>query len=247
MTKKKRITLTPGDGFDRIEWFDADGRKNTIRANDPKTAERVLPTEHRTRRPGKGKGQKAFQGRYWCAGSGAHVFHESMLEYTSMMLLDHLYDIVAMSAQPMLLTFADGDFHYPDFLAILADGTRLLMDAHSLSMTTVEDERKFELTKQMCERLGWRYLLLNEMSDIVRWNLEYIARFHHPRFTPEPATRNSILSLAANHDTFGGLMDALRTEKLGEHIPALFHLFWKRALALDITTPITPATPIWVA
>ncbi len=243
MSKKKGITHAAGDGFDRIEWLDAEGRKHALRADNPVSAKLVLPSG-RTRRPGKGEGQVTFQGNYWCAGSGAHVFHESMLEFTSMMLIDHLNDIVSLYAQPMLLTFADGDFHYPDFLAIDAEGTRILVDAHPKSRTTPEDERKFELTRQMCERLGWKYILIDEMSRVVRWNLEFLARYQHPRFAPDTETREWLLALSSTCDTLGELYAACRTDKPGEHVPALIHLFWRRHIGIDIAEPITFDSPI---
>lgn len=98
---------TPGDGYDRIQWFDRKLNTHTIRANDPVTALSVSPGE-RTRKPGKFKGQRPYQGHYWCAGARTSVFHESMAEYAGMMLIDHLYDVVEVYAQPMLMTFFDG-------------------------------------------------------------------------------------------------------------------------------------------
>lgn len=243
VSKNKGISRSVGDGFDRIEWLDASQRRHSIRAYDPVAAGAVLPG-NRTRRPGKGVGQQTFQGHYWCAGSGAHVFHESMLEFTSMMLIDHMHDIVTLAAQPMLLTFEDGTVHYPDFFAVLVGNERLLMDAHSESLTTVEDRHKFELTRQMCERLGWRYVLITDLSTVVSWNLEFLARYHHPRFAPTAKLTRKILDLAATNTTFGGLMNALRTSKPGEHVPALIHMFWKRHLSFDLTRPLTPETPI---
>lgn len=244
MTKYSGIKKSPGDGFDRIQWLDAKSAKRTIRANDPIAALDVVPGE-RTRRPGKYKGQRAYQGHYWCAGTQTMVFHESMAEFTGLMLIDHLHNIITVAAQPMLITFADGTFHYPDYLAVEADATRLLVDVHPKSLTTEAHERAFEATRLMCERLGWRYLLIDQLSRVVRWNLEMLARFHHPRFEPAADLRANILRLSSEHPVFGELLDALRTDKPGENVPALIHLLWQRELRIDLTMPITRQTAIW--
>ena len=245
MTKYQSIKKTPGDGYDRIEWLDARGAKHSLRATDPVAVEQVLPGE-RTRKPGKYAGQRTYQGHYWCAGTQSMVFHESMTEFTGVMLIDHLHDLIFLAAQPMLLTFAAGDFHYPDYLAILSDGTRLVVDIHLKSLTSEADARKFELTRGMCQRLGWQYALIDGMSNVVRWNLELMARYQHPRYSPSDQVRTKILRLARRQPTFQQLRTALRTDKPGEHLPALFHMLWRRELHFDITEPFTDDSPLSV-
>jgi hypothetical protein len=241
MDKKPRLKRSPADGYDRMEWLDADGVTHALRANDAVNAERVQPGA-RTRRPGKHQGQTSYQGHYWCAGSRQLVFHESMTEFAGAMLIDHLHDVVSLAAQPMLLTFEDGTPHYPDYLAVEADGTRRLIDVHPEATTTEADRHKFELTARLCERLGWKYTLIEELSEVVRWNLEMMARYHHPRFAPTEKVRARIRSLAADRPTFGALCLALETECPGEHIPALMHMMWRRELAFDLHLPVTEWT-----
>lgn len=244
--KFRTLPKTPGDGFDRVQWYDAKLNTHTIRADDPITAQSVAPGE-RTRKPGKWKGQKPYQGHYWCAGSRTSVFHESMAEYAGMMLIDHLYDVVKVDAQPMLLTFADGTYHYPDYLAIEASGTRHLVDIHPKALMKPENEAAFANTARICEVLGWRYTLIDQLSDIVRMNLEMMGRYRHHRYTPSSDVAERILTAAKTNVSFGSLHRALRTDKPGELMPALFHLLWRRELTFDVTRAFTEHTPLTAA
>lgn len=242
----KALPKTPGDGFDRIQWFDKKLNTHTIRADDPVSALTVAPGE-RTRKPGKWKGQKPYQGHYWCAGSRTSVFHESMTEYAGMMLIDHLYDIVAVHAQPMLMTFFDGLYCYPDFLAIEADGTRHLIEVHPKALMKPADEAKFAHTARVCEVLGWRFTLIDQLSDTVRMNLEMMSRYRHHRYTPAPDIAEHILATAKKHETFSGLRRALVTDKPGELMPYFFHLMWKGELSFDLTARFTEHTSLTAA
>ena len=244
--KYTTLPKTPGDGYDRIQWFDAKLFTHTIRANDPATALSVTPGE-RTRKPGKWVGQRPYQGHYWCAGARKSVFHESMAEYAGMMLIDHLYDIVKVYAQPMLMTFADGTFHYPDYLAVEASGVRHLVDVHPKGLTKPEHELAFANTARVCEVLGWRFTLIDQLSDIVRMNLEMMGRYRHHRYTPTLAVEEHILRTAKTNESFGTLRRALMTDKPGELMPALFHLMWRRELTFDLTRAFTEHTPLTAA
>jgi len=244
--KYKMLRATPGDGNDRIHWFDGKRLTHTIQAVDPMSALAVTPGE-RTRKPGKWKGQKPYHGHYWCAGSRTSVFHESMAEYAGMMLIDHLYDIATVYAQPMLMTFADGTFHYPDYLAIEADGTRHIIDVHPKALTTEANELAFRNTARVCEVIGWRFTLIDQLSDVVRMNLEMMSRYRHHRYTPTQDVEDHILRTADKHETFGDLRRALVTDKPGELMPFLFHLMWKGELRFDLTDRFTEHTTLTAA
>lgn len=244
--KYKMLRAAPGDGRDRIHWFDDKRLTRTIQATDPVAALVVMPGE-RTRKPGKWKGQKPYHGHYWCAGSRTSVFHESMAEYAGMMLIDHLYDIVKVYAQPMLMTFSDGRYCYPDFLAIEADGTRHVVEVHPKALMKPEDEAKFAHVARVCDVLGWRFTLIDQLSDIVRMNVEMMSRYRHHRYTPAPDVAERILATAKKHEAFGDLRRALATDKPGELMPFLFHLMWKGELNFDLTDRFTEHTPLTAA
>ena len=62
---------------------------------------------------------------------GRHVVYESRLELSWLWLADFDPQVTAIAAQPMCLTGRDGDrirTRYPDFLALRADGSVLVVD-----------------------------------------------------------------------------------------------------------------------
>lgn len=241
--KSIRKTVTE---YDRIEWYDENGRVRAVRATDAQSVAVVDP-RHPARRFGKYKGQEAMQGHYWCAGTGTMVRHESMMEYTALMLCDHLFDIVNVRAQPMLLSFANGRFHTPDILIDTAQGERILVEVHDADMTSEEDAERYALTRSLCGRVGWRFELIDRITDLTRWSLEMMARYRHPRYAPDEATAAWILARAERHRTFGQLRKALVTPRPGEHLPAVFHLMWNRAIRFDLDRPFSEFTPLQVA
>ncbi len=246
MSKRTGIKKTPGIGTDRVEWKDSKGRTHAARATDPSSVEVVVPGGP-ARLPMKWENQRASQGHYWCAGTQTMVWHESMSEFTALMLLDHLFDIVSVCAQPMLLTFADGQHHTPDYFLTTAQAERILVDVHDADLTTEAEARKFELTRLMCERVGWRYELFDTFPDVTRWSLEMMARYQHPRYAPDAHTEARILKLAAKYRTFGALREALVTDKPGEHLPAVFHLMWQRAIRFELDKSFNDNTRLYAA
>lgn len=244
MAKITGIKKTPGYGVDRIEWKDAKHRVHAARATDPASVEKVAPAQP-ARLPMKWDTQRSSQGYYWCACTETMVRYESMSEFTALMLLDHVFDIVDIISQPMMLTFQRDNLHHvPDVFFRTAQGENILVDVHDAERTTEAEALKFELTAQMCERIGWRFELFDTFPDVTRWNLEMMGRYHHPRFEPDDEDRDLILHVAGEVGTFGALRDALRTDRPGEHFPAVFHLMWQRAIRFDLTKPFTDNTPI---
>ncbi|MBT2473641.1 TnsA-like heteromeric transposase endonuclease subunit [Microbacterium sp. ISL-103] len=244
MAKITGIKKTPGFGVDRIEWKDAKHRVHAARATDPASVEKVEPAQP-ARLPMKWDTQRSSQGYYWCACTETMVRYESMSEFTALMLLDHVFDIVDIVSQPMMLTFQRDDLHHvPDVFFRTAQGENILVDVHDSERTTEAEALKFELTAQMCERIGWRFELFDTFPDVTRWNLEMMGRYHHPRFEPDDEDRDLILHVAHEVGTFGALRDALRTDRPGEHLPAVFHLMWQRAIRFDLTKPFSDNTPI---
>ncbi|MCT9819298.1 TnsA-like heteromeric transposase endonuclease subunit [Microbacterium sp. W1N] len=245
MTKKQHIGLPAGDGYDRAHWIDGAGRAQAVRVLDAASVRDMSPTG-RTRPIYKWTGMTNYHGHYWVSSTGRHVWHESMAEYSVMMLMDHLHSPTNALSQPLLVTFADGSHHTPDYLLDTPSGGRLLVDVHPKARTTKEHAKSFEQTRRLCEGVGWGYYLFDSLNRVAVWNLEMFARYRHPRYAPKAEVAETILALANKVETFGELRAALKTDKPGEAIPYIYHLMWRRHIQFNLSRPFRDHSPIWV-
>lgn len=236
-------TTNAARGEVRVAWFDASKRAHHARASNAARMNQMAPGR-RARKAPKYKGQLSYQGHYWFAGIERLVWHESMAEYAGLMLIDHMRSVRSVVAQPFVVRFADGTTHIPDYLVDNADRTRTVVDVHLRSLTSEEDEKKFAATQNLCDALGWEYLLLDRLLDVPAWNLETMARYRHPMFEPGADVRDRILASADATPEFGRLRRSLETGKVGELVPSIMHLMWRRELIFDIEKPFTDTTII---
>lgn len=232
-----------GYGHDLIQWKTATGRVEGVRAVDSASVMAIEPGQF-ARIPPKFRGQRNYHGSYWCVGIGDSVRYESMAECFTLMLLDYLYELAGVAGQPVLLTFENGKNHVPDYLVTRGDGSRVCIDVHPEEKTSAEDLEKFALTAALCDRVGWGYELFDSFDRQIEQNLTWIGRYRHPRYAPTEETRDLILRAWEYNQTVGQLREAIRTEKPGEHVPALYHLMWNRELLVDLTFPFTDQTEL---
>ncbi|MFK0402000.1 TnsA-like heteromeric transposase endonuclease subunit [Microbacterium sp. NPDC090225] len=243
MSKLKGSIARGGDGVERIAWYGAKERPQHTRVSNVQRLYEMAPTR-RARKAPKYTGQLSYQGHYWFAGVQQLIWHESMLEHTGLMLIDHLREVRSVTAQPFLIQFADGTTHVPDYLVLGRDGTRSIFDMHLRALTSEADERAFAATERVCDSLGWEHIVMDQLADVTAWNLEMLARYRHPMFEPDVDVQDKILALARETRRFGDLRRALATDKPGELIPAITHLMWRRELVFDIEKPFTDLTLI---
>lgn len=200
----------------RFAWFDEHGQIRRAHIGEINRLHDASPG-FAVRRAPKYKGQLSYQGHYWFAGVQALVWHESMAEYATLMLLDHSRTVHNVFTQPLVLFFPDGTRHTPDYLMDDGGGQRVVVDVHIESMTKDADREKFELTRLACNALGWEYLLFDELPEVVVWNLEMIARYRHPRYAPSNQQRGWLMANVQRHLRFEAVRLAIGTERVGEH------------------------------
>ncbi|QEW04636.1 TnsA-like heteromeric transposase endonuclease subunit [Microbacterium lushaniae] len=190
--------------------------------------------------------QRNYHGYYWMASTGSHVWHESLLERDSLTWLDHTGDIVAVAAQPMMLTASDGTRHYPDFLALDASGVQTMYDVKPAARINESAKAQFEWTRHVCEAVGWNYKVLTERPDQERVNLAWLALFRQTPNHPGIEAEEEVLQAAAPGWTIQDAVDHMPAASTPAARSRVFHLLWTRSLLVDLGIHLRPSTPVQV-
>lgn len=196
------------------------------------------------------RGQSSFSGWWWSSTTGAHVGFESWLERDQLMLLDFDPGVVAICSQPFRLSWRDADGtrrrHVPDFFARLADGSGLVVDVRADDRIGERDAAAFEITRQVCEQVGWRFRRVGAVGPRLLANLRWLAGYRHRRHAP-------IVEAARAGEVFAdGLPLGEGARRLGEPVtvlPGIYHLLWHgNLLAADLERrSLSSATSVSVA
>jgi hypothetical protein len=132
-------------------------------------------------------GKRNYEGSWWSSTVRAHVGFESLLEREFLMAADHDRDVVGIASQPFALLWpkdtkgARG--HVPDFFVRLADGSARVVDVrHPKRLASAE--RQFELTREVCGRIGWEYEVFTGLVEPIASNLRWLSGYRQDRFIP---------------------------------------------------------------
>ena len=178
-TREVGLVMTDRSAVAQIAWLDASARTMT-KAVGPACRdvafERALPWRKAHNYPQR----RNYEGLYWCAGTQAHVWYESMTERSSLMFLDHTQLITAIAAQPMRIVFADGGWHVPDYFALIGARTRVLYDVKPQELIDSDVQTQIDKTAVVCAQIGWKYQVLHDLPLVFGQNLEWLAGFRHP-------------------------------------------------------------------
>lgn len=202
----------------------------------PSLLNEPLHTATRARIQKPYRGQKHRNGKYWFSQVGLHVWHDSMLERWALMFLDFAADVVAVSAQPCLLQFADGTNHYPDYFVIYGDGRRSILDVHFAGFDSEKTLARFRNTQDACSRIGWSYEMFRTVDPVVLRNVELLAMYRPAMYALADDPREELIQ-AVNGLPFG---DAIQAES---RVPdaltkcRIYHLLWSGDLTADLTVP----------
>jgi hypothetical protein len=248
LKKRNRGQVGPGKiesltKRDLIVWIDTSDTQH-VQPAGPAMLTKPLHLARRVRTGFQYKAQRNYHGLYWFAQTDQHVWHESLFEMSALMSLDFFHEIEAISAQPMMMQFADGTVHYPDFFATHADGTQVVYDVRPRSRVTPETQAQFDQTKRVCDLVGWKYELFTHIHPAVKANLEWIAGYRHPRYTPSDALRNRVLDAATTPVPFEDLIRVANDTIPALGAMVLYNLIWNRSLQFDMTSPLTSYTTI---
>jgi len=182
------------------------------------------------------KGLRNFAGWWYFATTGAHVGFESWLERDHLMLMDFDPRVRAVSSQPFWLHWRDGQGrarrHAPDFFARLDNGSAAVVDVRPDDRIPARDAETFTLTASVCRAAGWEYRRSGDLDPVLVANVRWLSRYRHRRCMVPGIARVLREVFTGGRGLFEGAElagDRLRV------LPVLFHLMWRRQLAVDLT------------
>lgn len=186
-------------------------------------------------------GRRWGPGLWWSATTGRHVASGSNAMRAQLMVLDRDPDVVGLAGRPVRLQWHDeqgrGRSWTPQLFARRADGTALLADCPS--HTAAGGERALSAALMMeraCEQVGWSYLRLDPLDELLAANLRWLAGYRHPRNQVRPTLTAAVLeAFAFPRPLIEGV------EAVGDPIevlPAAFHALWHGHLHVPLDKPL---------
>lgn len=136
-----------------------------------------LETGRAVREPTSWQHKRNYSGFYWAATVRRHVWFESLYERSALMRLDRDRRVMGIAAQPAWLHWptAPATKHAPDYFVRYADGQAGLVDVRPADQIDHKTAAVFERTRQLCDRLGWRYLVVSDIEATEQRNLRFLS------------------------------------------------------------------------
>jgi len=130
----------------------------------------------------------------------------------------------------------------PDFFCRLRSGDGVVVDVKRPDR--VDDPKvleQFEMTRAVCESVGWHYEVFSGVPDPRRQNLGFLAGFRQDRYAPSPTLQSSIAEIFV-----GGASIEFGSARLNRNGAAplavrgqLLHEIWMGRLLLDLDAPMS--------
>ncbi|WP_227462698.1 MULTISPECIES: TnsA-like heteromeric transposase endonuclease subunit [Nocardia] len=185
------------------------------------------------------RGRRHYSGWYWSATTGSHVVYESRLELARILLADRDPDVVAIAAQPFLMTESvDGRVHrhVPDLLLAHRDGSLTVVDvkaAERLSVSSVREQ--FEWTRQVCRAHGFGFEVWSGADRVFVENVRFLAGYRRPSCVADSVVAavldavSAPMKIADLERRLSGFASPLLVR------PAILHLLWRSRLTADLS------------
>ncbi|QNE14855.1 TnsA-like heteromeric transposase endonuclease subunit [Pseudarthrobacter sp. NBSH8] len=235
------------DGFEEVRWrypeSAALGEMHVVDGT-PFTGDitRAIPSRAGYKYP-----QRINHDGYYVVGQTCEqVWYESMTEYVALMQIEHSMSVASIASQPCCCLLRGEMAHYPDY-AVRTAGGIIVIDVRDMHFTTLRDIAKFNRTGNLCKQLGWGYAVIEPLFGYERHNLVWLAGYRHWYAAPDADLAGRIIKLAADPTALMDLARELDANLGWRHLPAIFHLMFKRVLSYDGSRPLDDDTLIWKA
>lgn len=194
------------------------------------------------------RGQVSRPGLYWFPSMGRFVGYESRLEMLTLTRFDRDPKVVGVASQPFEFDFGRSKApkrHVPDYALSTSSGDIVIVDVKREALLTRADvAAQFDLTRQVCDSLRWRYDIATEPSPAMAANLRWLAGY---RLTPAYAdvVAPLLIAAAAEPAKWGALVtDAAQSTGLPAFtvLPVLAHLVWSGLLTVELESPLSASS-----
>lgn len=184
-------------------------------------------------------GQRNYHGFHWFSNSGDYVWTESLFERRALLWLDFTMDIVAIASQPMLMTFADGTRHFPDFVALHSDHRQVVYNVKPLKYVNDKVTTQFTNATELCQAIGWEHQVISAFDPVVLSNLEWLSNFRQHCFAPSADAREQLLETLTTPRPLHAAAASMTHTTWNATMPAMYHLAWTGEVQLDLTIPLS--------
>ncbi|MFF4602359.1 TnsA-like heteromeric transposase endonuclease subunit [Streptomyces sp. NPDC001339] len=191
--------------------------------------------------------QRHRPGLQFLVSTSRHHGFESLEEQRLLLALDFLR-VQEVLPQPFRLEFAHAEGrteHTPDFLAVMADGSRWLFDVRPGHLIKELDALKFAASDEAAFASGWRYAVVTGWRRHVWSVLDALSAQRRHLDDPLRLQQEVLGGAAAAPVTFGELVR--RTSLPAVARAHALHLLWHRRLGVDLGRPLDDDSMVWSA
>jgi hypothetical protein len=195
-----------------------------------------------------GRRQRHRPGLQFMVSTGRVHGFESLEEQALLLALDFTGAVEDVLPQPFTLRFGavGGGFleHVPDFLAVLRDGSRWLLDVRPARLVGEDDAVRFAAAAEAALEAGWRYSVVAGWRPHVRTGIDALSAQRRDLQDPLGLQERLLDAVSAEPAAFGDLVAATPLPAVAR--AHALHLLWRRRLGTDLSRPLGDASPVWL-
>ncbi|MGX1676013.1 TnsA-like heteromeric transposase endonuclease subunit [Streptomyces sp. NPDC055400] len=191
--------------------------------------------------------QRHRPGLLYMVSTDRHHGFESLEEARLLLALDFV-TVAEVLPQPFRLGFehANGRAeHTPDFLAVMPDGGRWLLDVRPWRLVKESDELKFAAAQELAAATGWRYAVVSGWAPHVHSVLDQLSAQRRPLQDPLELQHELESAAGAGPIEFGRLVEATSLPAVAR--AHALHMLWHRRLSVELGLPLRDASVVWPA
>ncbi|WP_406208416.1 hypothetical protein OH807_36795 [Kitasatospora sp. NBC_01560] len=149
--------------------------------------------------------------------------------------------------QPFVLDFEHSSgraAHVPDFLALMPDGGRWLLDVRPGHLIKDDDALKFAATREAAAAAGWRYAVVTRWRPNVMSLLDALSARRRPAADPLGLQPQLLETAAVGSLSFLDLVESTQWPALAR--AQAVRLLWRRRLGMSMDESLQDGSRIWL-